>query len=133
MSSSARGDRLACTGSQRASQRLERTRLDEHALGVRLLGAGVRGVGGLVPREQDPGARVAEVERHLALLEQRVHRHDHRAGAQRAVVATREVRDVGEHDADAVAGLDALGLQQAGDAGDGVVELVVGELDGRRA
>ena len=85
MSSSARAT-TAGTGSQRVEQRLELARLDEHDLGVGVLGAGVGGVGELVPGEEHLGAGVAQVERDLALLEQDVHRHDDRAGAQRAVV-----------------------------------------------
>ena len=73
-------------------QRLELAGLHEHAFGVRLLGAGARGVGELVPGQEDLRPGVAEVEGDLALLEQAVHRHDGRAGAQRAVVADREVR-----------------------------------------
>ena len=60
MSSAARSTTLG-HGIAARQQRLELARLDEHALGAGLLGAGVRGVGELVPREQDLGAGVAEV------------------------------------------------------------------------
>ena len=101
--------------------------LDEHALGAGLLGARLRGLGELVPGEQQLRAGVAEVEADLALLEQRVHRHDDRAEPQRAEEDEREVRDVGQHQPDAVAGLDALGAQQAGDVAAAALERGVGQ------
>jgi hypothetical protein len=109
-------------------QRLELARLHEHALGPRLLGAALRGVRELMPREDQLRVRVTEVEGDLAVLQQRVHRHDSRARAQRAVVADREVRDVRQHDPDAVARPDALGPQQAGDPRGGLVERGVRQL-----
>ena len=122
-------------GWQRCEQSFELAGLHEHALHARLLGPGVSGVGELVPGQDDPGLGVAEVERDLALLEQRVHRHDRRADAQRAVVADREVCDVGQHDAHAVSRLHALRAQQSGDARcrpvkRGVGEFVLIDLDG---
>ena len=109
-------------------QRFELAGFHEHALGVRLLGAGVRGVGKLMPGEEDLRPGVAEVEGHLALLEQAGHRHDDRAGAKHTVVADREIRDVGQHDPDSVPRLDALGAQETGRAGSGGVERGVGQL-----
>ena len=50
----------------------------------------------LVPGEQDAGTRVGHVVGHLTLLEQHVHRHDRGTGAQRAVIADREI---GRHSA----------------------------------
>jgi ribosome-associated protein len=62
-----------------------------------------------------------------ARLEQDVHRHDHAAGPQDAVVDRREVRDVGQHDPDAVAGADALALEHRRDTRAGLVEQPVVE------
>ena len=83
----------------------------------------VVGVGG----EDDLGAGVGQVVVDLALLEQRVHRDDRGAGAERAVVGDRELGDVRGHQPDAVAGLDALALEQRRHARGGVVEFGVGE------
>ena len=92
------------------------------------------GVGELVPGQDYAGLGVTEVERDLALLEQRVHWHDRGADTQRAVVAEREVRDVGQHDAHAVSRLHALRAQQSGNARcrpvkPGVAQLVLIDLD----
>jgi hypothetical protein len=86
----------------------------------------VRGIGELVPREQQRGAGIVQVVADLALLEQHVHRDDRCAQPQRAVVARREVRDVRQHDPHAVTCLHALGAQQTGDAGGDRLELGVG-------
>src|SRR3954447_9180468 len=67
------------------------------------------------PGEQQLRPRVAEVEGDLALLEQRVHRDGDGAEAQGPIERDREVRNVREHDPDAVAGLDALRPQQPRD------------------
>ena len=109
-------------------QRLPFAGLHEQAFGVRLLGAGAGGVGEGVPGQEDLRPGVAEVKGDLALLQQAVHRHDGRAGAQRAVVADREVRDVGQHEPDAVARLDALGAQQRSRARGRDVERGVGQF-----
>jgi hypothetical protein len=91
------------------------------------------GLGEVVPGEEDLGARVLEVERDLAALEQDVHRDDDAARAQDPVVDDGEVGDVREHDPDTVAALEALVLEQLRDprgalvehrvVDDGVVEL----------
>ena len=116
-------------------QLLELTRLDEDDLGVGVLGALLGGLAEVAPREQPLGLGVLEVELDLAALEQHVHRDDGAARAQDAVVGDREVRDVREHDPDAVAGLEPLRLQEARHAGaalvDGLpVDLCVVELVG---
>ena len=121
MSSPSRGS--SSSAARRAHHELlELAGLDQDRLGAGLLGALRRGLAEAVPREDDLRARVLEVERDLAALEQHVHRHDDAARAQDAVVDDREVRDVREHDPDAVAGLEALLLQQAGDARGALVE-----------
>ena len=97
-----------------AEQLLELARLDRDDLGAGLLGALLGGLGEVVPGEHQLGPRILEVELDLAPLEQHVHRHDGAARAQDAVVGDREVGDVREHDPDAVAGLEALLLQEAG-------------------
>ena len=109
----ARGRRRSPRGSTSASDLLELAGLDHDAVGAGLVRARLRVVGEAVPREQQLGAGVAEVEGDLAALEQHVHRHDDAAGAQHAVVEDREVRDVGQHDPDAVARLDATVCQEA--------------------
>ncbi len=63
-----------------------------------------------------------QVELDLAALEQHVHRHHDAAGAQHAVVDDAEVRDVREHDPDAVARLEPALLQQPGDPCGALVE-----------
>jgi len=68
-----------------------------------------------------------EVERHLALLEQHVHRHHHAARPQHAVVDDGELRHVREHDPDAIAGVQAAGAQRRGDPGARRIELGVGD------
>jgi len=82
-----------------------------------------------VPGEHELGAGIGEIERDLAALEQHVHRHDHTARAQHAVVRRREVRDVGQHDPHPVAGGQPLGLKHRRNAGTCLVELGIGDLD----
>ena len=77
--------------------------------------------------EHQRGARVFDVVVDLARLEQRVHRHDDPADPQDPVVRHRELRDVGEHHADAVARLHPARAEHAGNLGAGGVELGVGE------
>ncbi len=127
MSSGSAVDHLA-DGLTALEQSFELAGLDEHALHRRLLGAGVRGVGELVPGQDYAGSRVTEIERDLALLEQRVHWHDGGADTQRAEVAKCKVRDVGQHDAHAVSRLHALCAQQSGNARCRPVKLGVTQL-----
>ena len=54
------------------------------------------------------------MERDLAILEQRIHRHHDGAQPQRPVEQDREVRDVRQHQPDPVAGADAFRRQQPG-------------------
>jgi hypothetical protein len=112
-----------------AQRLLERPALDEHALGAGLGSARLRGRGEPVPGHQDAGAGVAEVEGDLALLQKRVHRDDDRPEPQGAEECEREVGEVGKHEADAVAGSDALRGEQPGDAGAGLVEDGVRQLE----
>jgi hypothetical protein len=64
------------------------------------------------PRREDRGGPgVVQVVGHLAGLEQWVHRHDHAAGPQDAVVDDGELGQVGQHDRDAVAALQAAAAQ----------------------
>ena len=109
-------------------QRFELAGLDEDALHGRPLGAGVGGVGELVPGQDYAGPGVTEIELDLALFEQRVHWHDGGAEAQRAVVAKCELRDVGQHDAHAVSRSHALCAQQSGNTRCRPVKLGVGEF-----
>ena len=136
MSSPSRGS-SAAAARRVHHQLLELARLDQDHLGAGLLGARSS-----PPRRSRASAKstlapgVAQVERDLAPLQQHVHRHDDAARAQDAVVDDPEVRDVREHDPDAVARLDALLLEQAGDprralVEHGVVEDGVVELEGR--
>ena len=81
----------------------------------------------LVPTEQQRGAGVSQEVLHLARLEQHVHRHDHRAGSQRAVVGDRELGHVREHERDAVAGLDTQPTQQLRAVVGGCVQLPVAQ------
>jgi hypothetical protein len=111
-----------------ADQLLELARLDEDELGAGVGGALLGGLGEAVPGKQDLGLGVGEIEADLALFQQHVHRHDDGAETQDAVVDRREVGDVGKHDPDTVAGLDALVGEQVGDPRRGAVELVVREL-----
>ena len=71
------------------------------------LGGGLRGT------SVQMGAGVAQVVLDLARLQQWVHRDDDRTGAQHGVVEDRELHDVGQHDADTVAGLDAASAHPA--------------------
>jgi len=109
-------------------QPLEGSRLHQHALGARVLRTAVGGVRELRPGEDELRAGVTQVEGDLAILQQRVHRHDRRSRAQRAVVVDREVRDVGQHDPDAIARLHSLRAQHPRDPGSGLVERGVGQL-----
>jgi hypothetical protein len=105
---------------------LELARHDEEALRARLLASVARGVGEVVPADQDAGARIGEVVGDLPLLQQRVHGHEDGAEPQRPVEQHREVRHGGDLHADAVAGLDAGGAQQPGHARRGLLEPAVG-------
>src|SRR3954447_18160397 len=111
-----------------ADELLELPRLDEDALRARVVRALLGRLGEVVPREQDLRLGVGEGELHLTPLQQHVHRDDDAARAQHAVVGDREVRDVGQHHADAVAGLEALVAQERRDARAGLVEPRVGDL-----
>ena len=115
-------------------QALDLARLDLDDLDVAgLLRPGLGGLHEAVPGEQQLGLRIGQVVGDLAALEQHVHRHDDGARAQHAVVDGREVRDVGQHDPDAVAGADALALEHRRDALAGVLEQAVVETRRRRA
>src|SRR5271165_5201743 len=85
----------------------EAGRIDDDRLRVRVLGAAARFVRELMPGKDQPGPGVAEVISHLPPLEQRVHRDDHTACAEHAIVGDGELGDVGLHDPDPVAGLEA--------------------------
>jgi hypothetical protein len=112
-----------------ADQLLELAGLHQDALGARLLGAGLRVIGEPLPGKEQLRARVLEVEGHLALSEQHVHRHDDAAGAQDAVVDDREIGDVGQHDPDAVPAGEAVLAQETDEMRAGAVELPVRQLD----
>src|SRR3954454_14535718 len=109
-----------------AEQPLELPGLDDDGLCARLARALLRGGGEVPPGEQRLGRGVLDVELDLAALEQHVHRHDGAARAQHAVVDGRELRDVGQHEPDAVARADPALAQEAGDPGGRVVERLVG-------
>ncbi len=116
-------------GLEPAEQVGEPLRVDADALDADL-GRGLGGLlGHLVPGEDDRGTGVLEVVLHLAGLEQRVHRHHDGAEAEDAVVGHGEIGDVGQHQADAVAGLDAAIGKQTGHARAGGIEPRVGHLD----
>jgi len=66
----------------------EAGRIDDDRLCVRVLGAAARFVRELVPGEDQPGPGVAEVIGDLSPLEQRVHRDNHTARAEHAIVLT---------------------------------------------
>ena len=118
------GDLLDRVGA--AERLLELAGRGEDALRARLLRAALGGLGEAVPGDDQLGARVGEVVRDLARLEQRVHRHDDRAEPQRAEVDDGEVGHVREHQPDAVARPDAVRAQQPGGAlGAGVEQRVV--------
>ena len=108
-------------------QGLELAGLDDDHLGSGYPGALLGRLREAVPREHQPRARIREVEADLPPLQQHVHRHDHAAGAQHAVVDGAEVRHVREHDPNAVAWLQTPLLQEAGHPGRALVEHVVGE------
>ena len=103
----------------------EAGRIDDDRLRVRVLGAAARFVRELVPGEDQPGPGVAEVIGDLSPLEQRVHRDDHTACAEHAIVGDGELGDVGLHDPDPVAGLEAALPQHPGDPGARLVEFGV--------
>ena len=90
MSSSAVSARPAA-GSCSASSRREALRLDLDQLGAGVGGPAAGLLGEAVPGEQQLRAGVLQVEGDLAPLQQHVHRHDHAAGAQHAVVGDREL------------------------------------------
>ena len=92
-----------------------------------LLRAGPRLLGERVPGEQQPGPGVAQVVGDLPPLEQRVHRDDDAARPEHAVVHHRDLGDVGHHQADPVAGLEAALVQQPGHPGAGLVQRPVGQ------
>ncbi len=100
---------------------------DRFRLGLLRAGAGL--VRERVPGEDQPGPGVAQVIGDLPGLEQRVHRDDHAAGPEHAVVHHGDFGDVGHHDADPVAGLEAALVQQPGDPG---ARLVQGPVRHRR-
>ena len=78
-----------------AEQLLELAGLDERCTRRPPRAAPASGrLGELVPGDEHRAPASDEVVGDLARLEQRVHRHDDRAEAQRAVVDDREVRDV---------------------------------------
>src|SRR3954464_12781826 len=110
-----------------AEQPLELAGLDDDGLCARLARALLRGGGEVAPGEQRLGPGVLDVELDLAALEQHVHRHDGAARAQHAVVDDRELRDVGQHEPDAVARADPALAKEAGDPGGRVVERLVGD------
>ena len=83
-------------------------------------------VGERVPGEHQPGPGVAQVVGDLPRLEQRVHRDDHAAGAENAVVHHGDLGHVRHHDADPVAGLEAALVQQPGHPGARLVQGPVG-------
>ena len=114
-------------GSPALQHGLEVPGLDQQAVGMRPVAAGVRRVGQLVPGEQQPRLGVGQVVLDLTLLEEHVHRHDHAAAAQDAVVDRCEVRHVRKHHSDAVARAHALGLEQTGDAARGLLQAAVGQ------
>ena len=103
----------------------EAGRIDDDRLRVRVLGAAARFVRELMPGEDQPGPGVAEVISHLPPLEQRVHRDDHTARAEHAIVGDGELGDVGLHDPHPVAGLEAALAQHPGDPGARLVEFGV--------
>ena len=108
-------------------QCLELARPHQHASGARGGRAG-HGLGReAVPRQHHRGLRITQVERHLTRLQQHVHRHDHAASAQDAVVHGGELRHVGQHAAHPVARPDTPVAQQRRDPGAGLVELRKGQ------
>lgn len=111
-----------------AQQLLELSRGDRYELGPGLLGAPLGRLGEVVPGEQQLALGIAEVEGHLAPLEQDVHRDNHPARAEHAVVGQGEIGDVGQHDPHPVAALDPAVCQQSGDAARSLLERFVGDL-----
>ena len=104
----------------------EADRVHDDGFRLGLLGAGAGLVRERVPGEDQPGPGVAEVVGDLPRLEQRVHRDDHAAGPEHAVVHHGDLGDVGHHDADPVAGLEAALVQQPGHPGARLVQGPVG-------
>ena len=91
-----------------------------------LVGAAAGLVRERVPGEDKTGPGVAQVIGDLPRLEQGVHRDDHAAGAEHAVVHHGDLGHVGHHDADPVAGLEAALVQQPGHPGARLVQGPVG-------
>jgi hypothetical protein len=104
----------------------EHGRVDDDRLSLGLLRAGRRLVREPVPGEDQPAAGVTEIVGDLPRLEQRVHRDDHAAGAQHAVVDHGELRGVGQHDPNPVTRLHPAVAKQASDTRAVAVELPVG-------
>jgi hypothetical protein len=90
-----------------------------------LLGAAARLAGEHVPGEDKTRPGIAQVIGHLPHLEQRVHRDDHPAGPEHAVVHHGNLGDVRHHDPDPVPGLDAPLVQQPGHPGARLVQCPV--------
>ena len=116
-------------GRGRADEFFELTRDDRDAFGPGGVRACLSGRDELVPGEHGLGRRVGEVEGGFAFFQENIHRHHHPAGAQHAVVGNGEVGDVGQHDADPVAGTQTPLDQQAGQARAGGVESRVRDFD----
>jgi hypothetical protein len=116
-------------GLRAADQALEVAGLHENAFRAGRVRAGVRGIGELVPGEEQLRLGIAEVKRHLALLEKRIHRHHDGARPQHPVVDEGKVRDVRQHDTDAITRQNALALQNTGDTRARLIELRVGDLE----
>ena len=86
----------------------------------------LRGLGEVMPCENELGVGVAQVKSDLSLLEQHVHGHNHAPCAQYAVVSERKIRNVRQHYPDSVARLHAQLEEQAGDPSGRLVQLRVG-------
>ena len=104
----------------------EADRVHDDGFRLGLLGAAAGLVRERMPGEDQPGPGVAQVVGDLPRLEQGVHRDDHAAGAEHAVVHHGDLGDVGHHDADPVAGLEAALVQQPGHPGTRLVQGPVG-------
>ena len=124
MSSSSRLRDLVIRGG-RGQQIGEAGPVHDDEFGLGLLRAAACLVRERMPGEDQPGPGVAEVVGDLPRLEQRVHRDDHAAGPEHAVVHHGDLGDVGHHDADPVAGLEAALVQQPGDPGARLVQCPV--------
>jgi hypothetical protein len=106
---------------------LELVGLDHDRLGGGPVSALHGFLGKSVPHEQVSSLGVREIEVHLALLQQHVHRYDDAAGAQDAVVEGSEVRHVRNHQSDAVARLKPSRPKEAGDTGRALIQHLVGD------